>query len=147
MKVSVLLKSGLGLVYTTVILLLVYFGAVWLTKYIVTFSWVGAILFWLIGLPIVVGLFQGLAAIIAVPIVRLMKGARWACWLLLLPTLYIVYCFGYWLWAVASEIGGVLCWLLAISWFLEIAWLFIAYFLTAMSAAYTEKEDEAIAQM
>lgn len=79
MKVSTCFKSGIGLVYTSIILAAIYFGAVWLTQYVVLLNWTGAILFWLFGLPIVIGLFQAVASALAFPAVYLLKGAKWMC--------------------------------------------------------------------
>lgn len=141
MKVSTILKSGLGLIYTTVILAVVYMGIVWLTQYIVNFTWTGAILFWLIGLPIAIGLFQVIATIMAMPIGFLLRGTKWFVWILLLPTTFFLWSFGRFLWIAASEIGGILVWLLLISWFFETAWMLISYFMIAIGAAYEPTND------
>lgn len=139
MKALTCFKSGIGLIYTSIILAALYFGVVWLTQYVVLLNWTGAILFWLFGLPIVIGLFQAVASVLAFPVVYLLKGAKWMCWLLLLPMLYFSYSFGHFLWMIASAAEGILVWLLAISWFMEIGWLFVAYFMIAMGSAYEEE--------
>lgn len=142
MKVSTILKSGLGLIYTTIVLTLVYFGVVWITSYIIKFSWTGAILFWLIGIPVIIGLFQAIASIMAIPICYLLKGAKGLAWILLLPTLLFLWSYGHFLWMLASGIGGILVWLLLISWFCETVWLLIAYFMIAIGSAYEDDEPE-----
>lgn len=139
MKVSVILKSVVGLVYTTVILAAIYFCVIWLTKFVIPLSWTGAIVFWVVGLPIAIGLFQFLATMAAIPAVFLMKGSKWLSWLLLLPALFFLFSFGRFLWIVASGVGGALIWLLLISWFCEIAWLFTAYAIAAIGSAYDSK--------
>ncbi len=136
MKVSTVLKSGIGLIYTTILIWAVYLGVIWLTQFIIKLSWTGAILFWLIGTPITIGLFQAFASLAAIPVIYLMKGSKWICWLLLLPTLYFLFSFGWFLWTLGSAIGGALIWLLLVSWFCETAWLFVAYFTAAIGSAY-----------
>lgn len=140
MKASTFLKSGVGLVYTTILIAALYMGIIWLTRFVVNFTWTGALLFWGIGLPIVVGLFQFIATFSAIPVVHLMKGAKWLSWLLVLPALFFVYSLGAFLWKIASSVGGVLIWLLMISWFAETAYLFVSYLYIAIGSAY-EKVD------
>lgn len=144
MKISIWLKSGLGLIYTTILLAAAYFGTVWLTKFIINFTWLGAILFWIIGLPITIGLFQFLASVAAIPSVYLLKGSKWLSWVLLLPTLFFLYCLGSFLWELASTIGGILTWLLLISWFCESAWLFVAYFMVAIGSAHDTGQKRSV---
>lgn len=140
MRFSTILKSGLGLIYTSIIIAAIYFVLVWVTQYIVNFTWTGAILFWLIGLPIMIGLFQAIASIAAMPVVYLMKGSKGVSWLLILPASFFLFSFGTFLWTVASSVGGILIWLLLISWFSEVVWLFVAYFMVAISSAYNSED-------
>lgn len=140
MKLSTILKSGLGLIYTTALIAAVYMGVIWLTQFIIKLNLTGAILYWLIGIPIIVGLFQFIASIVAIPAIYLLKGSKWMSWLLVLPTLFFVYSYGSFLWNLASAIGGVLVWLLLISWFLETIWLFVAYLMVAMGSAFETEE-------
>ena len=137
------IKSGIGLIYTTLLTAAFYFGMVWLTQYVIKLTWFGAFLYWIIGIPIIIGIYQFIATLAAIPTAYLLKGARWMCWLLLLPTLYFFLNFGYFLWKIASGIGGVLIWLLMISWFFENAWLFFAYFNTAIGSAYDTRKPTA----
>lgn len=139
MKPSIILKSGVGLVYTTILITGIYFGVVWLTQFVIKLTWTGALLFWLIGIPIVIGLFQFFATTAAIPAVYLMKGSKWLSWLLLLPTIFFLFSFGRFLWILASDIGGVLIWLLLISWFAETAWMFVAYAMASIGSAYDTK--------
>lgn len=141
MRLSIFLKSGLGLVYTTILIAVVYFGAVWLTQFLIKLTWIGAIVFWLVGIPIAIGLFQLLGSLAAIPSVYLMKGSKWLSWILLLPAIYFLFCFGRFLWILASNIGGALCWLVLITWFCETAWLFIIYALTAIGSAYDDPSE------
>lgn len=136
MKPSVIFKSGVGLIYTTVLIAATYFGVVWLTQFVIKLNWIGALVFWLIGIPIVAGLFQFLATTAAIPTMYLMKGSKWLSWLLLLPTVFFLLSFGRFLWILASNIGGVLIWLLLISYFLETVWLFVAYVMASIGSAY-----------
>lgn len=139
MKATTFLKSGIGLIYTTVLMAAVYFGIIWLTQYIVNLSWTGALIFWIVGAPIVIGLSQAIASLAAIPTAYLMKGAKWMGWLLVVPVLYFMISYGAILWHVASSVGGLLVWLLMISWFGETAWLFIAYLYIAIGSAYEEQ--------
>lgn len=146
MKISTFIKTGIGLVYTTILMAITLYGVSWATQFLIKLTWVGAILFWLIGVPIVIGLFQAIAALAAIPAVYLLKGAKWLGWLLVLPMLFFIYTFGAFLWKIASSIGGVLTWLLMISWFCETAWLFVAYLQIAIGSAYdTDKTEDLVA--
>ncbi len=136
MKPSVIFKSGVGLIYTTILIAATYFGFVWLTQFVIKLNWTGALVFWFIGIPIVAGLFQFLATTAAIPTMYLMKGSKWLSWLLLLPTVFFLLSFGRFLWILASDISGVLIWLLLISYFLETAWLFVAYAMASIGSAY-----------
>lgn len=142
MTTSTILKSGIGLIYTAILIWTVYIGVMWLTQFIIKLTWIGAILFWLIGIPVIIGLFQALASIAAIPVVYLMKNSKWICWLLLLPTLYFLFSFGVFLWTLGLAIGGVLIWLLLISWFCETAWIFVVYFIAAIGSAYDTSDSE-----
>lgn len=141
MKLSTILKSAVGLIYTTIFLIVVEFGAVWLTQFIIRLDWTGAIIFWLIVIPIAIGLFQFIATIAGIPVVYLFKGSKWISWLMLLPTLYVLYSYGAFLWNLASAIGGVLAWLILISWFFETAWLFVSYCYIAIGSAYESADS------
>lgn len=143
MKLSTCIKSGLGLIYTTVLLGAAYCGIVWATQYIIRLNWTGAILFWLIGIPILIGLFQFISVLAAIPSVYLLKGSKWLSWLLALPTIFFMFGLGSFFWRIASSIGGLLIWLVMISWFFETAWLFVAYFMSAIGSAYEEGETDA----
>lgn len=145
MKILTILKSGVGLVYTTILIAAVWFGAIWLTQFVIKLSWTGAIIFWLIGLPIMIGLFQFLATLMAMPTVYLIKGSKWLSWLLLLPVVYFIFSFGRFLWLIAANVGGALIWLLMISWFAEIAWVFVAYLMVSIGSAYEEQPKNEIA--
>lgn len=136
MKALTFFKSGVGLIYTTILFWLLYFVFIWVSRYILLLNWTGAILFWIIGLPIAIGLFQAISTVAAIPAVYLMKGAKWIGWILVLPCIYFMFSWGYFLWNVASAIGGLLVWLLSISWFLETAWLFVAYLMVAIGSCY-----------
>lgn len=136
MKISTVIKSAVGLIYTTILIAALYFGVVWLTQFVIKLTWIGAALFWLIGIPVIIGLFQFLASTAAIPAAYLMKGSKWLSWLLLLPALFFLFSFGRFLWILASDIGGVLIWLLLISWFCETAWMFVAYVLVSIGSAY-----------
>lgn len=140
MNASIYFKSGVGLIYTTILFFVIYLGLVWLSQYLIGFTWKGAILFWAIGLPVIIGLFQAIASLAAIPTMYLLKRFKWLCWLLLLPMLYFAYRFGAFLWELASAIGGILTWLLLISWFCETVWLFVAYFIAAIGSAYETDE-------
>lgn len=142
MKPSIVLKSGIGLVYTTILITAIYFGVVWLTQFVIKLTWTGAVLFWLIGLPIIIGLFQFLATTAAIPTVYLMRGSKWLSGLLLLPAMFFLFSFGRFLWILASDIGGVLIWLLLISWFLETAWIFAVYAMASIGSAYDIESSE-----
>ncbi|MBD5267963.1 MAG: hypothetical protein HDS41_07315 [Bacteroides sp.] len=131
-------KSALGLIYTVLIMLAIEAGLIWLTRYLIFFNWTWgwALAFWVIGLPLIIGIFQFLATISAIPAVYLMKGSKALGWILLLPAIYFIVSWGYFLYNVASSIGGILTWLIFISWFAETAWFFGAYSFIAIGSAY-----------
>ena len=81
----------------------------------------------------------------AMPTVYLMKGSKWLSWLLLLPVVYFIFSFGRFLWLIAANVGGALIWLLMISWFAEIAWVFVAYLMVSIGSAYEEQPKNEIA--
>lgn len=131
-------KSAVGLIYTTLIMLVIEICFIWLTRYLIMFNWNWwwAIAFWMIGLPLIIGIFQVLATISAIPTAYLMKGCKAFGWILLLPSLYFTGSWGYFLYNIASSLGGILTWLLVISWFFETAWFVGSYSFIAIGSAY-----------
>lgn len=141
MTIKKLLGGGAGLIYTVVLFLALNVLFVWLSQYLVSFTWIGAAVFWIFGLPIIIGIFQTIASLASLPIVYLMKETRYLSLLLIIPALYCVFSLGHFLWILASSIGGILIWLLAITWFGETAWFFIACLILAISSAFETSEN------
>ena len=132
------LKSIAGLIYTSIVLFLLEFGIVYGAALIlrINWSWIGAILFWMFAMPVIIWLFQTLASVIAIPCAALMKRTKYLSLLILIPTIYFLFSFGKIMWLTASGIGGVLIWLICISVFLEFAWLFCVYAYVSIGSAF-----------